>query len=47
MACALPLAGLGNDALLIHVNSLDGAPLRLISDAFFLGARENVDEFHW
>ncbi|HEY9012424.1 MAG TPA: Gfo/Idh/MocA family oxidoreductase [Devosia sp.] len=28
-------------------SDMDGAPLRLISDAFFLGARENVDEFHW
>jgi D-galactose 1-dehydrogenase len=28
-------------------SDMDGAPLRLISDAFFLGARENVEEFHW
>lgn len=26
---------------------MDGAPLRLISDAFFLGARENVEDFNW
>jgi D-galactose 1-dehydrogenase len=23
------------------------APLRLVADAFLLGARENVDDFHW
>lgn len=28
-------------------SDMDGAPLRLISDAFFLGARENVEDFHW
>jgi len=28
-------------------SDMDGAPLRLISDAFFLGARENIEEFHW
>jgi D-galactose 1-dehydrogenase len=28
-------------------SDMDGAPLRLISDAFFLAARENVEEFHW
>ena len=28
-------------------SDMDGAPLRLISDAFFLGARENTEEFHW
>jgi D-galactose 1-dehydrogenase len=26
---------------------VEDAPLRLIADAFLLGARENVDEFHW
>lgn len=25
----------------------DGSPLRLVADAFLLGARNNVDEFHW
>ena len=28
-------------------SEMDGSPLRLIGDAFLLGARENVDEFHW
>ncbi len=28
-------------------SEMDGSPLRLIADAFLLGARENVDEFHW
>lgn len=28
-------------------SDMDGAPLRLISDAFFLGARENVEDFNW
>lgn len=28
-------------------SEMDGSPLLLISDAFLLGARENVDEFHW
>jgi D-galactose 1-dehydrogenase len=26
---------------------MDGSPLRLVADAFLLGARENVDDFHW
>jgi len=25
----------------------DGSPLRLVADAFLLGARNNVEEFHW
>jgi len=25
----------------------DGTPLRLIADAFLLGARENVEDFYW
>ena len=28
-------------------SEMDGTPLRLISDIFLLGARENVAEFHW
>jgi D-galactose 1-dehydrogenase len=28
-------------------SDVDGAPLRLVADAFLLGARENVEEFHW
>ncbi|MDB5538642.1 MAG: galactose 1-dehydrogenase [Devosia sp.] len=28
-------------------SEMDGSPLRLIGDAFLLGARENVDDFHW
>jgi D-galactose 1-dehydrogenase len=28
-------------------SEMDGSPLLLISDAFLLGARENVEEFHW
>lgn len=28
-------------------SDMDGSPLLLIGDAFLLGARENVDEFHW
>jgi len=28
-------------------SEVDGAPLRLVADAFLLGARENVEEFHW
>lgn len=28
-------------------SDMDGAPLLLIADAFLLGARENVDDFHW
>ncbi len=28
-------------------SEMDGSPLRLIGDAFLLGARQNVDEFHW
>lgn len=28
-------------------SEMDGSPLRLIGDAFLLGARENVEEFHW
>lgn len=28
-------------------SEMDGSPLLLISDAFFVGARENVEEFHW
>jgi D-galactose 1-dehydrogenase len=28
-------------------SEMDGAPLLLIADAFLLGARENVEEFHW
>jgi D-galactose 1-dehydrogenase len=28
-------------------SDVDGTPLRLVADAFLLGARENVDEFHW
>lgn len=28
-------------------SEMDGSPLLLIADAFLLGARENVDEFHW
>ncbi|MEQ1769675.1 MAG: Gfo/Idh/MocA family oxidoreductase [Devosia sp.] len=28
-------------------SEMDGAPLRLVADAFFLGARHNVEEFHW
>ena len=28
-------------------SKMDGSPLRLIGDAFLLGARENTDEFHW
>lgn len=28
-------------------SEMDGAPLLLIGDAFLLGARENVEEFHW
>jgi D-galactose 1-dehydrogenase len=28
-------------------SEMDGSPLRLIADAFLLGARENVAEFHW
>jgi D-galactose 1-dehydrogenase len=28
-------------------SEMDGSPLLLIGDAFLLGARENVDEFHW
>ncbi len=28
-------------------SEMDGSPLRLVGDAFFLGARENVEEFHW
>jgi len=28
-------------------SDVSDAPLRLVADAFLLGARENVDEFHW
>jgi D-galactose 1-dehydrogenase len=28
-------------------SEMDGSPLLLISDAFLLGARENVEEFYW
>jgi D-galactose 1-dehydrogenase len=28
-------------------SDVDGTPLRLVADAFLLGARENVDAFHW
>lgn len=28
-------------------SEVDGAPLLLIADAFLLGARENVEDFHW
>jgi D-galactose 1-dehydrogenase len=28
-------------------SEMDGSPLRLIGDAFLLGARENVEDFHW
>ncbi|HWA20571.1 MAG TPA: Gfo/Idh/MocA family oxidoreductase [Devosia sp.] len=28
-------------------SEMDGSPLRLIADAFLLGARENVEDFHW
>jgi D-galactose 1-dehydrogenase len=28
-------------------SEMDGSPLLMISDAFLLGARENVEEFHW
>jgi D-galactose 1-dehydrogenase len=28
-------------------SEMDGSPLRLIGDASLLGARENVEEFHW
>ena len=28
-------------------SEMDGSPLLLIADAFLLGARENVAEFHW
>jgi D-galactose 1-dehydrogenase len=28
-------------------SEMDGSPLLLVADAFLLGARENVDEFHW
>ncbi|HHY49423.1 MAG TPA: Gfo/Idh/MocA family oxidoreductase [Alphaproteobacteria bacterium] len=28
-------------------SEMDGSPLMLIADAFLLGARENVAEFHW
>jgi len=28
-------------------SEVSDAPLRIVADAFLLGARENVDEFHW
>ena len=28
-------------------SEMDGSPLRLMGDAFLLGARENVEDFHW
>lgn len=28
-------------------SEMDGSPLLLMADAFLLGARENVEEFHW
>lgn len=28
-------------------SEMDGSPLRLVADAFLLGARNNVAEFHW
>jgi D-galactose 1-dehydrogenase len=28
-------------------SEMDGSPLRLVADAFLLGARHNVEEFHW
>ena len=28
-------------------SDMDGSPLLLVADAFLLGARENVEEFHW
>lgn len=28
-------------------SEMDGSPLLMISDAFLLGARENVEDFHW
>lgn len=28
-------------------SEMDGSPLRLVGDAFLLGARENVEEFNW
>ena len=28
-------------------SDVDGSPLRLVADAFLLGARQNVEEFHW
>lgn len=28
-------------------SEMDGSPLRLIADAFLLGARHNVEDFHW
>jgi D-galactose 1-dehydrogenase len=28
-------------------SEVDGSPLRLVADAFLLGSRENVGEFHW
>ena len=28
-------------------SEMDGSPLRLVADAFLLGARHNVEDFHW
>jgi D-galactose 1-dehydrogenase len=28
-------------------SDVDGTPLRLVADAFLLGARDNVEEFFW
>ena len=28
-------------------SEMDGSPLRLVGDAFLLGARENVEDFNW
>jgi D-galactose 1-dehydrogenase len=35
------------DLLKKKKSDVDGAPLRLIADAFLLGARDNVEDFYW
>ena len=48
-----PLAGQGNIADAVKKllkkgkSEMDGSPLRLVADAFLLGARENVEAFDW
>ena len=35
------------DLLEAHESDVDAAPLRLMSDVFLMGARENTEAFEW